>query len=224
MILDLKPNWGQQSGSLNHSRHRLQLIFTSDAMVDQLFADLWEFRHFGGDNSLASVYIKEWPLGSGMWYAFFDSKGLFGWFSDWINDSEVPVRIWRQISKKLVVGDTCGKHMLVGQRRWWVEKIGDSIVLVKTESYDYARGLLNRIAVKGLNIIGVRPQIRVWTDYFKNIRQAYGAKGVLSNGAIVDKELQKNEKLSNGIAYLQESLGDLLSPWQLASYPGKEIP
>jgi hypothetical protein len=110
---NLELNWGQQSGPLNHSSHRLRLTCDSNASFARLFQDLWEFRHFDSEgNNVASVYVKESPRNSGTWYAFFDSKGILGLGSDQINDPEVPVRIWRQISKKLIVGDTCGKHML----------------------------------------------------------------------------------------------------------------
>ena len=204
---DLELNWGQQSGPLNHSSHHLQLTSDSNASFASLFEELWEFRHFDLEgNNVASVYIKESPPQSGRWYAFFDSKGMLGWFSDRINDREVPVRIWRQISTKRIVGDTCGKHMLVGQRQWWIEDEGPSTVAVKTESYDYARGWLNRLG----SLFGLRLQRHVWTDYFKDIQRAYETKGISPNRAI---------------ACQQKSLGNGKCPWVPKKvYPGKEIP
>jgi len=221
MPSDLELNWGQQSGPLNHSSHRLRLTCDSSVPFAGLFKELWEFRYFDSEgNNIASVYVKETPLKSGKWYAFFDSKGMFGWLSDWFNDSEVPVRIWRHISKRTIVGDTCGKHMLVGQRRWWIEDDGASTVLVKTESYDYARGLVNRLG----SLLGVRLQRHVWINYFKNIRHAYETKGILRNGAIMKNELQQREKLLGGIASEQKWLGNKTSPWQPKKpYPGKEM-
>jgi hypothetical protein len=206
---DLELNWGQQSGPLNHSSHELQLTSQSNTSFASLFDELWHFQHFGEGNNLASVYIKELPPRSGTWYAFFDSKGMFGWLSDWINDSEVSVRIWRQLSNKTIVGDTCGKHMLVGQRRWSIKPAGAYSVVVKTESYDYARGWLNRLGSKIGG--GIRLQKRVWKDYFKDIQRIYDPEGISQNGTIV---CQQNWVESKECSWLPPD----------DKYPGKEIP
>jgi hypothetical protein len=94
-------------------------------------------------------------------------------------------------------------------------------VVVKTESYDYARGLLNRLA----SFIGMRLQRYVWIVYFKNIRRTYQTKGILRNGHLMKDELQERERLKAGIACQQTWLGSKECPWvPERPYPGKEIP
>jgi hypothetical protein len=208
-------NWGAQFGPLGHTRHRLKsLTSISDEsglgvaiVADSLSNVLWEFEHFNGRASLALCRTE---MIDGEKYAFFDAKGPFGFLSDLFNAPAVPVRIRRLPAMRLVVGDTCDRHMLVGQRRWWVETIGSSTLLLKTESYDYARGRRNRA---GMVLLGARRQMRVWTDYFKNIRDAYQRNRFCANATFAVEELELNEWLEHGIAHLHVSLGAAPSPW-----------
>jgi hypothetical protein len=119
------------------------------------------------------------------------------------------VRSAERIAQPLdgTVGDTVGWHMLVGQRRWSVEIVGGTTVALKTESYDYPRDQVNRL---GMWLLGSPRQLKVWTEYFENLRDHYVAQG-----ATVASDVQGS----------QENLPSEQSPWPPANpYPGVEVP
>jgi hypothetical protein len=206
----LALNWGNQTGTLNHTQHTLQLTFPAGtdmiAKINGIYDSLKNFDQFnGGHNTVASKSVTEQ---NGARYVWFDSLGMLGLTSDLINPTEVPVRVWSRRSDHLVVADTAGMHMLVGQRRWQVLLVGGTTVQIRTESYDYPRDVLNQLGMWGL---GETEQLRVWTEYFENIRDYY----VSTDGAAVQSDVQGTRELLPG----QDS------PWSPADpYPGIEVP
>lgn len=174
--------------------------------MDQIYTDLYNFRFFnGGNNDVATISTK---MIDGTRYGFFDSIGIFGLLSNLINPTEVPVRLWADRSDRTVIADTAGWHMLVGQRRWRVSHVGGTVIEIETETYDYQRDWLNRLGAWGL---GESSQTEIWTQYLKNIRDAY----VLQDSAVPVGDI----RVAN------ENLGGANSPWRPVNpYPGPEVP
>jgi hypothetical protein len=204
---NLQLNWEERRGNFNHSRHELSLTFAAEASIPgklgAIYDGLKEFDHFNGGRN--DVAVKSTRIINGVKYVFFDSLGIFSWLSDRINPREVPVRVWSRKSDRLVVGDTAGKHMLVGQRQWQAENSQGASILLTTESYDQPRGLLNRI---GMRMMGLERQLRVWKSYFENIKDHYS-----SEADAADVEESSSPAPGGGSPWLPEN-----------PYPGVEMP
>ena len=166
--LNLTPELASQPADHTELRAVSQLLAPASAqMLNQLYIAFRDFVHFDRHhNTIAVVYGKHID---GVCHALFDTGSLFGWASSWINPRVVPVRIWCEPGRRLAVGDTAGRHMLAGQRRWRVESDGNQLTLA-TEAYERPRNLLNRI---GMRFAGRDVQTQIWTAYLKNICEAH---------------------------------------------------
>jgi hypothetical protein len=214
---DLKPedlalNRGKESGTLNHTVHKLDLHFppgTSMAAVEEeVYASLKHFDQFDGDANWLAV-SRSWEK-DGIQYIFFDTQGFFGILSDVMNPKLVPVRAWSDSVDRIVVADTAGRHMLVGQRRWQCQQRSKLMFRIVTESYDHPRGFLNKVGM----MVGAWLQMEVWKGYFLNIKAHHENR--------TDGGPQASyTSLDNGVHTL---LYDQSNPWQPRNpYPGIEV-
>jgi hypothetical protein len=163
---------------------------------------LHDFVCFDGQNNRVATVSSCWKPEGGqrIRYVEFDTKGFFGHASRVNNPKFVPVRIWCDWLQRLVVGDTAEKHMLIGQRRWFVHQDA-AAVYVRTEAYERPRGFVNRL---GMRIVGRTKQTEVWKEYFENINHE------------VLKEFNASGTI--GFSVPQEKPGN---PWEPSQpYPG----
>jgi len=206
------PNWGEESGSLNHTRHWMYICLddSEDAVSarQKIYYDLKTFRHFnGGHNTVATVRISGAT-------AFFDSLGFMGFMSDLINPSEVPVELSYNDSEREVSAQTLGFHMLVGVRKWRVDLFESAkdkpymcnwvcctkLIRIETESYDRARGWFNS---QGMGLMGSEQQLAVWTAYLQNMHDAYRKQWKTRPWSCDDN-----------ISGYHEDLGSQVNPWR----------
>lgn len=169
----LTSNWGMQKGDLSHSHHFFRITFAEGIDIleqcNLLFDDLATFRSFdSGNNDVALKYTK--TAEDGRIIVYFDSTLLLRLCSILFNWRKVPVRVLIDHDTLTVIGDTLGMHMLVGQRRWQLKRLGPRTIVVRTASYDYGRGKMNALAMR---YFGKWLQLRVWTGYFLNIADDY---------------------------------------------------
>ena len=165
---DTRLNLNEGRGSVTHSRHECSLLLDDvsnlNSANDELFAAMGHFEYFNGrHNDVAIVYLE--TTSDGQLFARFDALGFVGRLSRIVNGVGVPVRLWRSRSSQTVTGDTAGKHMLVGQRRWSVCRNG-TVLTVVTESYEQPRGFCNLV---GFLLCGRGMQLDIWTKYLLNI-------------------------------------------------------
>jgi hypothetical protein len=166
-------NWtpGELGTTVTHSAVEIEFIDQSNPLSPyHLFRDLCEFVHFdSGHNHVAQVRLER--EADGTIYAMFKMLGVTGFFSWLVNGREVPVRVWCNPNSFTVTGDTAGRHMLIGQRRWSVDAIAAAAKRIRTEAYERPRTFSNRV---GMTLSGRHKQLEVWRAYFENIRDFIG--------------------------------------------------
>jgi hypothetical protein len=161
-----KLNWTPKEigKKVTHSRQILSTGPLPTKMADEMHWRLANFVNFnGGHNDQITVFVS-WE--NNIRHAWFGQPGgILGKLSTAINGSMVAVRLWCDKGLHLVVADTEGRHMLVGQRRWSVQKSGRNGLVVSTEAYERGRGLLNRLGM----LFAWRHQVGIWHIYLANI-------------------------------------------------------
>jgi hypothetical protein len=161
-------NVGLGRGPVSHNRHVLEVDFDASAdissVLDTIYEALKTFEWFNWEGNIA--LIAPYRDLDGTYYISFNAVGTFGLLSSILNLRWVPVRVWAARSARLVTADTTGRHMLVGQRRWWCDAGTGTTVIISTEAYDQPRGFLNWL---GFRLMGKKKQVDVWERYFKYI-------------------------------------------------------
>lgn len=132
----------------------------------QLYRELRDFVHFKpGPHQTALVTGR--VDSNGHQYLFFSTgRNFFGFASFLVNGPVVPVRVWCDDHAKLVVGDTAGNHMLIGQRRWTVVAETPTKRVWRTEAYERPSWWMNSF---GMRAMGRRRQQQIWSTYFSRI-------------------------------------------------------
>ncbi len=162
-------NWtvAETTKRVAFSRHILRLeydVSETAPFADPIYTAMRDFRPFdGGHNGTALVYGKRGRNGD--YYALFDTKKVFGYLSRLVNPAVVPVRIACDAATREIIGDTAGKHMLIGQRKWSIH-VEPGAIRITTEAYERPRGLFNFL---GMLVLGRRFQLRIWAAYLQNI-------------------------------------------------------
>jgi hypothetical protein len=180
------PNWTPKAAAnkTNHSVHVLNLVTPGKVptkMLEEIkFRLAWFVDFDGGSNSVADVAIK-WH--KQIRYAWFTMRSLPGIPSRLLNGNPVPVQTWCDPAG-MVTGDTADRHMLIGQRRWWVQQISDNALMVATEAYEWPRGKINWL---GMRWIGKNAQVALWHAYLSNMNveltTRFGSTGTVTIAA-----------------------------------------
>lgn len=165
-----KLNWTQSESTaeVNHSWHRLDVTVSaqnSSKILDEIQFRLGSFMGFNGAHNRVALAYTSWEDDDAR-YAWFSMSGVQGLASRIPNGRLVPVRLWCNKLIGLVCGDTAGRHMLIGQRRWTVTQTSPNTLEVVTEAYERPRGLLNRL---GMRLMGRSAQLEVWKAYLGNL-------------------------------------------------------
>jgi RHS repeat-associated protein len=195
----LQPNQGG-SGPVHRSRNSITLWFSHccncDAILNSVFADLKNFRHWG-DNSVANLNL-DGNIGSFSPKKLAPRAGvLLG------NDSEWKVRFSADEDTRCVSARTLDDHPLVGVRRWCVSRNRSGpkcVITISTEAYERPRDRGNEW---GSGAAGYKDQQRIWEDYLGNTADWYRNVG--------DGCFQKAERA----VPIQESMGSTNNPWLL---------
>lgn len=158
-------NWSEAelSAKVTWSRHRVAVNAPSH-VPERAFELLRDFTFF---NEACPALYKTRYIGA-VRYAEFDLLGFWGGLAHAINDRPASVRIWCDRGTQMVVGDTCERHMLIGQRRWSTEGL-DRGLRLSTEAHERPRGLWNRI---GARFAGKNIQRDVWSRYLQRTATA----------------------------------------------------
>jgi hypothetical protein len=199
-------------GDFSHGQHWVELTIDHplgpEHVLTTIYENLKNFHCFnGGENETAMIA----PVTSrGVLYMVFEPFKLFGYLTDIVNGEWVPVRVWSRRATTCVTADTAGRHMLVGQRRWWCVHKGNTYV-IRTESYDRARGIWNWLGFMG---VGKDRQYEIWIEYLENLAfeltfelGGHGAEVQRLDVEVIDEQTGRPPE------------------WQAVErYPGKEIP
>lgn len=190
---------------LAYTRQTIEFVPLPEISLPQVIASLSRFKHFNnGANkwALCQTCLSD----NGERFAFFDAQRFFGFLCDLVNPKCVPVRIWTKLDSAEVNGDTAGRHMLIGQRRWKAElRDGESLQII-TEAYEAPRGIFNRI---GMFLAGRKSQFGIWKAYLLNLLKQFGVR---------------NESQTEPTEYIRK-VHAKDCPWTpVMPYPGETVP
>lgn len=185
---DISDNKGQRKSNLDqarpgsqwhYSKHEMDISISAKDIAEKqksVEKDFGKFASFGNPKANEAFVTVNGDK------AFFSLRGPKGYGSVLIgNDEAVAVKITssKTDDKFIQTAETLGDHQLIGVRKWYVEKVGETRIRVGTEAYEMPRGGLNRIGFKYGG--GKESQDNIWKTYLENInKNHFGGSGVLA--------------------------------------------
>jgi len=153
---------------VHRTYHSISLCFPNerddvDRIVREVYSDLERFNHF--KPNFSSIYLS----GDGRTAHFSLDNVVLALAS--VPAGSIDVELVRRPDRSEVLAVTTGLHPLVGVRRWRAAALVTNTryraraILVETEAYEQANGLLNWIGHPAASIF----QDQMWEIYLNNI-------------------------------------------------------